>query len=65
MHVFLGVGKNAANISTGGDMGWTDCFVKQYLESCRLYCKLTNITDKSLGSLNLIVNVVRNDFIDL
>ena len=33
---FLGVGKNASNAATRGDMGWTDCFVKQRLESCRL-----------------------------
>ena len=24
-------------------MGWTDCFVNQRLEGCRLFCKLTNI----------------------
>lgn len=45
---FLGVGKNAANIATRGDMGWTGCFVKQKLECCRLYCKLTNITESRL-----------------
>ncbi|MCG8113538.1 MAG: reverse transcriptase family protein [Candidatus Thiodiazotropha taylori] len=45
---FLGVGKNAANSATRGDMGWTDCFVKQRLECCRLYSKLTNIVDSRL-----------------
>ena len=45
---FLGLVKNAANIATRGNMGWTDCFVKQRFESCRLYCKLTNITDDRL-----------------
>lgn len=45
---FLGVGKNAANIATRGDMGWTDCFVKQRVESCRLFCKLSNTTDNRL-----------------
>ena len=29
-------------------MGWPDCFVKQRLESCRLYCKLTNTADNRL-----------------
>ena len=45
---FLGVGKNAANIASRGDMGWTDCFVKQKVECCRLFCKLTNITDNRI-----------------
>ena len=45
---FLGVGKNAANLATRGDMGWTDCFVNQRLESCRLFCKLTNIPNDRL-----------------
>ena len=45
---FLGVGKNAANIVTRGDMGWTDCFVKQKVECCRLFCKLTDVTDNRI-----------------
>ena len=45
---FLGVGKNASNAATRGDMGWTNCFVKQRLESCRLFCKLSNTTDNRL-----------------
>ena len=42
---FLGVGKNAANLATRGDMGWSDCFVKQKIECCRLYGKLINTSD--------------------
>ena len=42
---FLGVGKNAANLATRGDMGWTDCFVNQRIECCRLFSKLTNTSD--------------------
>lgn len=45
---FLGVGKNAANVATQGDMGWTSCYVKQRLETCRLYCKIRNITNDRL-----------------
>ena len=46
--LFLGVGKNAANLATRGDMGWADCFVNQRLETCRLFCKLTNIQNERL-----------------
>ena len=45
---FLGVGKNAANLATRGDMGWTDCLVNQRVETCRLFCKLTNIQNDRL-----------------
>ena len=37
---FLGLGKNAANIASQGDMGWTSCNMKQKIESCRLYFKI-------------------------
>ena len=46
---FLGVGRNAANLATRGDKGWTDCFLNQRLESCRLFCKLTNIPNDRLA----------------
>ncbi len=36
---FLGLGKNASNIASQGDMGWSNCFVKQKIEVSRLYCK--------------------------
>ena len=45
---FSGVRKNAANLATRGDMGWTDCLVNQRLESCRLFCKLINIQNDRL-----------------
>ena len=45
---FLGIGKNAANLATTGDMGRTDCFVNQRLETFRLFCKLKNIQNDRL-----------------
>ena len=42
---FLGTGKNAANLATRGDMGWTDCYVNQRIECCRLFSKLVNTSD--------------------
>ena len=61
---FLGVGKNAANLTTRGDMGWTDCLVNQRLETCRFFCKLTNIENVRLVKQifmwpNLMVNAGR------
>ena len=43
-----GKGQNAANTAIRGDMGWTDYFVRQRLECCFLYRKLTNIADNRL-----------------
>ena len=67
---FLGIGKNAANLATRGDMGWTDCFVNQRLETCRLFCKLTNIQNDRLVKQifirsNLMVNAGRKGFSSL
>ena len=42
---FLGLGRNAANIVSQGDMGWSSCFVKQRIEVCRLFCKLKKTDD--------------------
>ena len=42
---FLGLGRNAANIASQGDMGWSSCFVKQRIEVCRLYCRLKKTDD--------------------
>ena len=45
---FLGLGKNAANIASQGDMGWTSCNMKQKIESCRLYFKIQCTDDNRL-----------------
>lgn len=45
---FLGLGKNASNIASQGDMGWSSCAIKQKIEACRLYFKLENVTDQRL-----------------
>ena len=42
---FLGVSKNAPNISSKGDMGWVSAEVKQKLETVRLWCRLRNMPD--------------------
>ena len=42
---FLGLGRNAANVASQCDMGWSSCSVKQKIEVCRLYCKLKKIDD--------------------
>ena len=44
----MGVGKNAANTAIRCIMGQTDCFVKQRLECCRLYSKLSDVIDNRL-----------------
>lgn len=40
---FLGVSKNAPNLSSKGDMGWVSAEVKQKLETVRLWCRLRNM----------------------
>ena len=45
---FLGLGKNAANIASRGDMGWTSCYMKQKIECCRLYFKIQSTDDARL-----------------
>ena len=40
--------ENAAKLATRGDMGWTHCLVNQRLETCRLFCKLTNTQNDGL-----------------
>ena len=45
---FLGLGKNASNIASRGDMGLSSCISKQRLEACRMYFKLENITEQRL-----------------
>ena len=63
---FLGVGENAANLATRGDMGWTDCLVNQRLETCRLFCKVTDIQNSRLvNGLNIMVNAGRKCFLRL
>ena len=46
--IFFGLGKNAANIASQGDMGWTSCNMKQKIESCRLYFKIQCTDDNRL-----------------
>ena len=41
---FLGVGKNASNLATRGDMGWSSCATKQKLECVRLWCRLKQMS---------------------
>ena len=36
---FLGLGKNASNLASQGDMGWSSCAHKQKIEACRFYLK--------------------------
>ena len=42
---FLGVSKNAPNLSSKGDMGWVSADVKQKLETVRFWCRLRNMPD--------------------
>lgn len=42
---YLGVSKNAPNISSKGDMGWVSAEMKQKLESVRLWCRLRNMPE--------------------
>ena len=50
----FGPGKNAANVASQGDMGWTSCVTKQNTEACRLFFKMKPSSD------NRIVNRVFN-----
>ena len=43
--LYLGVSKNASNITTRGDMGWVSVDVKQGHESMRLWVRLKNIPE--------------------
>lgn len=45
---FLGLGKNAANLASQGDMGWSSCVTKQKLEACRLFFKLKSSPEHRL-----------------
>ena len=42
---FLGVSKNAPNVSSKGDMGWVSAEVKQKLETVHLWCRLRNMPE--------------------
>ena len=46
--LYLGTAKNASNIATRGDMGWSSCLHKQYIEVFRLYFRLLNSPDSRL-----------------
>ena len=50
----LGLGKNATNVASQGDMGWTSCITKLKTEAYRLFLK------KKASSDNKIVNSVFN-----
>ena len=43
---FLGVSKNAPNLSSKGDMGWVSADTKQKLETVRLWCRLRNMPEQ-------------------
>ena len=45
---FLGLDKNAANIASQGDMGWTSCNMKQTIEACRLYFKIQGTAENRI-----------------
>lgn len=45
---FLGLCKNAANIASQCDMGWSSCSVKQKIEAGRLYFKLERTDENRL-----------------
>lgn len=45
---FLGLGKNAANIASQGDMGWTSCIMKQRIEASRLFFKVEGTSEDRL-----------------
>ncbi|MCG8045103.1 MAG: reverse transcriptase family protein, partial [Candidatus Thiodiazotropha endolucinida] len=44
--LFLGVSKNAPNLSSKGDMGWISAENKQKLETVRLWCRLRNMPEQ-------------------
>ena len=48
---FLGVGGNAPNCATRGDMGWTSQLHRQYIEVARLYYRLETIDFQRLNSV--------------
>ena len=45
---FLGLGKNASNLASQGDMGWSSCAHKQKIEACRLYLKIVRTPENRL-----------------
>ena len=45
---FLGLGKNASNLASRGDMGWSSCSHKQKIEACRLYFKIERTPENRL-----------------
>ena len=50
---FLGVSKNAPNLSSKGDMGWASAEVKQKLETVRLWCRLRNMpSDRTVHKIH-------------
>ena len=46
--IFLGLGKNASNLASQGDMGWSSCAHKQKIEACRLYFKIQRTPENRL-----------------
>ena len=50
---FLGVSKNAPNLSSKGDMGWLSADVKQKLETVRLWVRLRNMpADRTIQKIH-------------
>ena len=47
---FLGLRKNAANIASQGDMGWTSCNMMQKIEACRLSFKIQGTAENKIVS---------------
>ena len=43
-----GLGKNASNLTSQGDMGWSSCAHKQKIEAFRLYFKIQRTTENRL-----------------
>jgi hypothetical protein len=48
---FLGVPKNASNIATRGDLGWTSAVTKQRIELYRFWYKLCHLQENRLPSM--------------
>lgn len=46
--LFLGTSKNACNVATRSDMGWSSCEVKQKIEVFRYFLKLDSVVDNRL-----------------
>ena len=49
----LGLGKNASNLASQGDMGRPSCAHKQKIKACRLYLKIERSPENRLVNKNI------------